>query len=515
MAKPYNTFSISAPGFLGLNSADSPIDLSQSFALEAMNCIIDKSGRIASRKGWAPAHADANADLGTSDVTCIGELVETDGTATILAAGGGYLYKFDGTDLITLTYGGGGVAPTISADNWKFCQLNGMAMFWQRGYDPLLYDPDLSTTTFRRLNEHPTAAGTIPTCNEALVAFGRVWAADTTTDKYTIHFSDLLAPYKWTGGSSGTLDVRNVWPDGNDEVVALASHNDFLFIFGRRQIIIYQGAGAPSSMTRQDSIVGIGCIARDSVQPTGEDIWFLSDTGLRSLRRTIQEKSAPFNQISKNVHDDLQQWISVEDGENIKSCFSATNSFYLLTLPASSRVYCFDTRQRLQDGSAKTTYWMGMLPKAFCESRGRVLYLGMGGWLATHTGYLDNATVYRMQYYTSWIDFGNPIQTSILKKITLTLIGGLDQAIVFKWAYDFAGTFFSVTNYIDNLATAAEYGIAEYNTTWEYSANLTINTMSVQGKSSGKVLQFGFEANVEGVPVSIQKIELFTKDGRV
>jgi len=181
MAKSTATFSISAPGFHGLNLSDSPVDLSHNFALDAVNCIIDKSGRVASRKGWEKAHA-ANTDLGTSNIECIGELIQADGTATTLAAGGGFLFKLSGTTLTTLTYGGGGAAPTITLNNWKFCQLNGIAMFWQRGYDPLIYDPAVSLTDFRRLNEKVGTAGTVPTANDALVASGRVWAADRSAN---------------------------------------------------------------------------------------------------------------------------------------------------------------------------------------------------------------------------------------------------------------------------------------------------------------------------------------------
>jgi hypothetical protein len=387
-------------------------------------------------------------------------------------------------------------------------------MFWQRGYDPLIYDPAVSTTTFRRLNEKAGSAGTVPQCNEALAAYGRVWSADTTTNKQTLYFSDLLSPHIMTGGTSGTLDLRNIWPNGNDEIVALAAHNDFLFIFGRRQILVYNNPATPASMAKQDSIVGIGCIARDSVQTIGEDVWFLSDTGLRSIQRTIQEKSAPFSQVSKNVHDDIQALIDTADESLIKSCFSATNSFYLLTFPAAQRTYCFDTRSRLPDGSAKTTTWYNILPKSFCETKDRILYIGLNEFIGEHTGYLDNTDVYRMQYYTTWIDFGNPIQTSILKKINLTLIGGTNQSIVFKWAYDFTGTFFSKTETISQIYNPAEYGISEYNSGAEYSSNLTTTTLSAQGTSAGKAIQFGFEAQVSGVPISIQKIELFTKDGK-
>ena len=130
--KPITPYALTAPGFYGLNLSDSPVDLSPNFALVADNCVIDRSGRVASRKGWLKAHT-VNADLGTNNIECIGELIQNDGTATTLAAGGGFLFKLASSTLTTLTYGGGGSAPTITANNWKFCQLNGVAIFFQRG----------------------------------------------------------------------------------------------------------------------------------------------------------------------------------------------------------------------------------------------------------------------------------------------------------------------------------------------------------------------------------------------
>jgi hypothetical protein len=510
VADQITPFSISAPGFNGLNLSDSPVDLPASFALEANNCIIDKSGRVASRKGWTRA-STANTDLSTSNITCIGELIQNDGTATTLCAGGGFLFKLSGTTLVTLTYGGGGVAPTISANNWKFCQLNGVAMFWQRGYDPLIYDPAVSATTFRRLNEKAGTAGTVYQCNEAISAYGRVWAADISTDKQTVVFSDLLAPHIWTGGTAGSLNVGQVWPSGGDEIVALAAHNNFLFIMGRFQILIYSGADTPSTMKLQDSIVGVGCIARDSVQNAGDDVVFLSDSGVRSLLRTIQEKSAPIRKLSQNVQVDLMGAVDLENTENIKAVYSAANNFYLITLPATANTYCFDMRSVLENGAARTSTWT-LVAKSFYETKDRVLYMGNAGYLGDHTGYYDDAAVYRMSYYTTWIDFGNPIQTSILKKVLVTLIGLSNQTVVFKWGYDYNSAQYSQTSTLSGLSTQAEYGTAEYGLS-EYSGNVAINVMSVQGSSSGRVLQFGLEAQVGGYQIAIQRIDLFTKDG--
>lgn len=520
MSEPIQPYSLKAPGFYGLNLADSPVDLSPNFALEANNCVIDKAGRVAARKGWVKANT-ANTDLSTSNVSCIGELIQNDGTATTVCTGGAYLFKLAAGALTTLTYGGGGVAPTISASNWQFCFLNGIAMFWQRGYDPLIYDPAVSTTTFRRLNEKAGTAGTVYQCNVAISAYGRVWAADTSTDKSTVVFSDLLTPHIWTGGTAGSLDLRNVWPSGGDEITALAAHNNRLFIFGRRQILIYTGADTPSTMELSDSIVGIGCIARDSVQNIGEDVWFLSDTGVRSLMRTIQEQSAPVRQISKNVQDTLAAELSGETLANVKSGYSQVSKFYLLTLPTYQKTYCFDTRVMLEDSSARVTIWTGTTPKAFYETKGRLFYTGRAGYIGTYSGYLDDTATYRMTYYTSWIDFGNPIQTSILKRILLTAIFGTatsavsSQTITFKWAYDFSSSYYSANATASNIPVIAEYGVSEYNSTAEYSANALVNTLIVNGSSHGRVLQFGFETDINSRELSIQKIDLFAKDGRL
>lgn len=513
MAEAITPFSLLAPGFYGLNTADSPVDTPNNFALVAQNCIIDKSGRLTTRKGWVKSHTVC-AELGTADVTCIGEMIALDGTQTILLTGNGGLGYLSSGTVSIVSYGGSGSAPTITDNNWKFCQMNGVGMFWQAGYDPMIYEPLVSTTTTRRLSERSGSTGTIYQCNEAICAYGRVWAAGTTTDKQTIAFSDLNAPHIWTGGTSGTLNVRTIWPDGDDEITALVAHNNLLFVFGRRQILIYAGAEDPATMKLSDTIVGIGCIARDSVQKTGEDVWFLSDTGVRSIARTIQEKSAALSPISKNVSDDLQVVIDAEDADLIKSGFSATNGFYLLTFPTSDVTYCFDTRQRLPDGSAKVTTWT-LVPTAFCESRARALYIGMPGYVGTYSRYMDNGVTYTFKYYTPWIDFGNPVQKSILKKVMITLIGGIGQSMTIKWAYDFSDVYFSGTAVIFGTTINAYYSIDEYSSGAEYVGLPTVNILSTQGSSSGRVIQFGFEADSINQQMSVQKVDLFTKDGRL
>jgi hypothetical protein len=248
-----------------------------------------------------------------------------------------------------LTYGGGGTAPTITASNWQCASLNGITYFFQSGHNPLIYDPAVSTTTYRRVSEKTGYTGTVPSGNICISAYGRLWIANSTTDKTTVTFSDLLSGHIYTGGTSGTLNINNVWPNGADEITGLAAHNGFLFIFGKRQILVYSGATAPSSMALSDTVIGIGCISRDSIQPTNTDVVFLSNSGVRSVLRTIQEKSAPFRDLSKNVRNDLSELLQSENLNSIKAVYSEVNAFYLLTLPTAKVVYVFDTRGQLQD----------------------------------------------------------------------------------------------------------------------------------------------------------------------
>ena len=510
MAEQVLAYSITAPGFYGLNTQDSSLDLASGFALIANNCVIDQYGRIGARKGWTKVNSAVNTDLSTNDITSIGEVVTSDATSYTIMTGNNKLYKLSGSTIVTLTYGGGGTAPTITASNWQMVSLAGALYLFQSAHDPLVFDPALSTTTFRRVSELTGYAGTAQLANTALSAYGRLWTADVS--------SDTKLANKWSTGTAGTLDTTTVWPKGGDVIVALGAHNGFLFIFGKNNILVYQGATTPSTMTLQDVITGIGCVARDSLAYTGTDLIFLSSTGVRSALRTIQEKSMPLRDLSKNVRNDLITAIGGESLTTIRSVYNSKEAFYLLTLPVLKSVYCFDMKGTLQDGSARVTTWDSMEPKSLLTKQDGTLYIGKGGYLATYSGYNDDTAIYRFQYFTNHTDLGTPSATTILKKLRTVVIGGSNQYVTFKWGYDFTGNYYSQSAKIP-IQTASYYGIAEYgaNATVvaEYTGGVVLQTLSVYPTGSGKVVQTGYEADINVYPLSIQKIEIFAKEGKI
>jgi hypothetical protein len=518
MAEAISVNSISAPGFYGLNTQDSPLDLQSGFALVATNCIIDQYGRIGCRKGWTKVNS-STGNLGSNDVTVIHELVQADGTLTVLFAGNNKLFKLDGSNAVTeLTYGGGGTAPTITANKWQCASLNGITYFFQSGHNPLIYDPAVSTTTYRRVSEKTGYVATVQDANICISAYGRLWAATTTTNNATVYFSDLISGHVWSTGTAGSLNVNNVWPNGADEITGLAAHNGFLFIFGKRQILVYSGATAPSTMTLSDTIEGIGCIARDTIQVTSTDVIFLSNSGIRSLMRTIQEKSAPERDLSKNVRNDLMTKILSEDLTTVKSIYSERNAFYLITIPTTQQVYCFDTKAALPDGSFRATIWDSILPKSFCSRRNGDLLIGKTGYIGKYYGFLDDTSTYQFAYYTNHADLGNPSQTSIVKRISAVVIGGSNQYLTIKWGYDFKTNYLAQTVSIP-VQGVYEYGVAEYGANATviayYSEGVALQNLIVNALGSGKIVQTGYETTINGAQLSIQKIEIQAKEGRL
>lgn len=514
MAQQLQAYSITAPGFYGLNTQDSSLDLASGFALVANNCIIDQYGRVGARKGWAPAHSTLAA-LGTANVKTIAELITKTGTSYVICAGNNKIFKLSGNTLSELTFNGVGTAPTITADNWSSAFLNGKIYLYQRGHPPIGFDPAVSTTTYFRADNETGYAGTVQQANIVISAYGRLWNADTATDRVTVQWSDLALPNKWNTGTAGSLDTTTVWPKGGDTIVALAYHNGFLYIFGQNNILIYSGANTPSTMTLYDTIVGIGCLARDSVVNTGTDVIFLSDTGVRSVLRTIQEKSAPLRDISKNVRNDLMSAVNGEVKDNIKSVYNPREGFYLLTLPSLKIVYCFDMKAVMQDGSARVTMWDSMEPQCFCQKVDGTMLIGKAGYIGTYTGYQDNGSIYRFQYFTNHTDLGAPSVTTILKRLSVVVIGGSDQYVTMKWGYDFSGSY-SAANAKIPTQTVSYYGVAEYNTSAaQYANGVTLQTLKTYPTGSGKVIQTGYESDINGTPLSIQKIEIQAKNGKL
>ena len=513
--------SIVAPGFFGLNTQESSVTLSSNYALTADNCIIDQYGRMGARKGWTMQTVDGADELSGQVVEGIFEHVNADNTVDILVSGNNKVLlqedDFTLTDITPSLY-------TISNNNWKASNLNDHSLLVQQDQEPLIFTRESGSPVLHPESSHTAHGGPYTPSfgtsypRDAIAAYGRFWVHDGETIYWSTDIADSAFP-AFSGGTSGTLNIAAVLPKNVDTIVALTAHNDFLIIFCERNIVIYSGANNPlGDFQLNDIIDGVGCIARDSVQSTGGDLIFLSDTGIRSLGRLIQEKSLPMRDLTKNVRDDflsvVNTEITVNGGLNkVKSIYSENNAFYLISFPSQSLVYCLDMRQPLEDGAARVTSWNKHKITAMLRTRDREVFLGKPNGIGVYGGYQDNGNKYRMRFFSSYLDMGQPTVKKILKRVNVMVIGGSGQIFIVKAGFDYYGASFSYPFEI-NAGQAYEYGIGEYGLA-EYVAGVLIDKVSTPGQGSGEVVQIGFEANVNGQELSVQKLDVFVKTGRI
>lgn len=500
------TVVLASPGFWGLNTQDSPLDLDIRFAAEATNCVVDRRGRIAARSGTTKVSTNGAAVLGSSaGVEFMSEFIQEDGT-TVQFSGGNNKLFIGTTTLVDTTP----AATTVTANNWTAITLNNKHYFFQAGHDPLVYTP---SGTITRVEDEASYTGTVPKGNVALAAYGRLFVASTADDKSTVTWSDLLLGLQWTGGSSGSINLRKFWPGGYDEVTALSEHNGFLVVFGKRNILIFRGGNSPSTMELEDVIENIGCVARDSVQSTGQDIMYLSASGLRTLGRTIQEKSAPIGDASKNANDDLKAITAAETG-NIRSLYNEDFGFYIISFPSSGISYVFDVRYRLEDGSMRITTWDGLVPLSFVRTDAGLFYIGTLGGVEAYGGFLDREVkTYTMEWLTHPVSFSDATTLKFFKDIQITFDNGSGYNPVVKWAWDYRTSYTKriVTIPVNNIA---EFGLGEYNIS-EYSDSIALVASSIATGGSGRVLTAGISTIINGESFSIQQIALQATIGRV
>jgi hypothetical protein len=502
MAKPLANVTLRAPGFFGMNTETNSSELPPEFAKVADNCVVDDRGRCASREGCQ--YITTTGGTGSS-ISQIYEFTDNTGAKTVFSVGNNKVY----TGTTTLTDITSGL--TITADNWKIVQLNEEVHFFQRGHEPLVWD---STAGLQLHSAHIGASGTPPEANAVAAGYGRLFAGGTATDPHTVYWSDLLVGSRWSGGSSGSIDLQEHWPTGYDEITGLIVHNSFLVVLGKQSILIFTGVENPATMSLQDSIAGIGTIARDSVITTGDDVLFLDRHGFRSLGRTIQEKSSPIGIISKNVTTDLKQTLGAP--ETIRAVFDRANANVLLMCPLYSFTWCFDTLMPLEDGSFRTTTWSSIELKCGHYTEDGTLYFGStDGIMQYNDNYIDyTSSAYEMRYYSWYQDFGDAVRIKIPKGADITTEGGSGLQISFVYSYNYTDAY--KTSYISLPEyTEAEYGEGEFGEAEFGGSILSVSRNHINLRGSGRNISIGLEATINGDGLAIQEMNVHSVLGRM
>jgi hypothetical protein len=528
--------------------------------------MLDEKGRVTTREGIKQVTDNIHTGSLTNGmptantliVKSLGEYISATGAKTLFAGAGANVYKINTANtpytLDAQTFGGS--ATTKTNGNWQFTNFNNQFYGVQAGNQPINYDG----TTWKDLEDvgsyhKPTGVTTFtPSC--ILGDYGRIWVGNIGENKDVVYYSDTLIGQTFNGGASGSVDLKTVW--SGDEITALASFMGKLVIFGKSNIVIYNDPWDPAAASFQldEVIEGVGCVARDSVQVIGDDIVFLSSSGVRSLARTMVQDKMPLTDLSLAIKDEIRTNILTADMDQVKAQYDLSTGSYLLSFGGKNIVYVFDFKATTPEGAPRITTWNFDSKKnpGALLSTDDFLYIGLGavtnfGKVATYSGFYDvekedvTATygtssacttaghtwesntskcyqdvdnTYQADFKTTWLDFEQPGITKFLKRFLAIWSGGKNMNVTLNWFRDYNVTPTSANFTLDPTTGGvnALWGQGKYGNA-KYAPAFQPTEYKVSMSRAAKVVRLQIIQTVSGFKASLQNISIWAKQGKI
>ena len=561
-AKPLQPLVLDSIGIYGLNRQSSAASLEPQWLTTANNVMLDEKGRVSTRKGIKQItnNITTSATANTLIVKSLGEYRSITGTTTIFAGAGANIYKMNTANtpytLDVQSFAGG---TTKTDGNWQFTNFNNQFYGAQEGNKPVNYSGS-AWLDLEDVASYAAPAGVTtftPSC--LLGEYGRLFTGNIGENRDVVYYSDLLIGHKFAGGSAGAIDLKGVW--AGDEIVSLNSFMGKLVIFGKNNIVVYDNpwdvALTSNSTFRLNEVIeGVGCVARDSVQLIGDDIVFLSSSGVRSLSRTLVQDKMPLTDLSLAIKDEIRTNIITGNMSSVKAQYDLSTGSYILGFPGKNIVYVFDFKAQTPDGVPRITTWnfdSKKNPRSFL-STDTFLYCGLGalnyeGRIATYDGYYDvqkddvtaayaNQTVcvaaghtwesgtskcyqdidntYQSDFKTVWLDFEQPGISKFLKRFLGIWSGGKNSNVTLNWYRDYNVTPTSANFSLDPTTggVSSLWGIGKYGAA-KYAPAFQPAEYKVSMSKAAKVVRLEIIQTVSGFKASLQNITIWAKQGKI
>lgn len=319
-----------------------------------------KNGVLKTRHGF---HRFADL-LGTATSTNTQGLAyfDTDAKEQLIAFVNSNIYGIDSGGTVTVSGLGTGYVNSATA-RVDFCQVS----------DKLFYASHSGNNKIGQVSWSGSAwvvkeaGGTSPKNSKFLTNNGyRIFAYQPSDDQ--IYVSDILPDVTTTASTDIFNTVTNLpFKVGlGDPVTGMASWVGFnLVVFCKNSCYVVDtnpvvaATGATATTTANFTIRSIsqsvGCLSHGSIAQVGEDLFFLSRSGVRSIRRTMEENmiASDVGVISYPVQDVIDQ-INWAQAQVAVATF--WNSRYILSVPTGSSLVNDTTLVY----NTNTNAWMGV-----------------------------------------------------------------------------------------------------------------------------------------------------------
>lgn len=188
-------------------------------------------------------------------------------------------------------------------------------------------------------------------------------------------------------------------------LIAVASYQGRLAFFSRSNIQIYSVTANPAQWQQNQIMTNIGTFAKESVKSYGDlDVYFLSDTGVRSLRVLDNTLNATIDDIGSPIDSIIQAQLATltptqqstatafVDPTSRRYCLSVTNAagngavIYCLSYYRSSKVAAWSTFQTTYNNAGTQAAfvpqnWVIFNGRAYTRDSGGLYIYGLAGAL--------------------------------------------------------------------------------------------------------------------------------------
>lgn len=375
--------------------------------VDAENAVIE-SGSVSKRNGY-----QSYASLITP-ITQLYNFFRYNGTRELLAVSNNKIYKdTNGTltavggtltsnDTKSVVYKSRGLQDVlILADKGKMKVYNGSLVAEATPYSP---------TTEEQTDPGLNDLSNLTNFRAIAIKKDRIFAAAHPTVKNRISFSHHdpklgFATFDYWP-SSFFFDVG---VEDNDEITELKVFRDALIIFCKRSIWALYGDGRSITDYELKRInVPTGCIAPNSVQMVGNDLFYLSDDHVYSLYST-EESYVSARVVSENIEKTLRKQARV-DKEKAIGCYFE-NKYFLSFSDGTCLIY--DTLLK------SWTKWTNVQANSFLNVDGRLLFSTNTGFVQEFKPniYNDNGSAISFRINTKILDFGYDVQVKKLRTL--------------------------------------------------------------------------------------------------
>lgn len=240
-------------------------------------------------------------------------------------------------------------------------------------------------------------------------------------------------PAQWSSDVTGTGFINlSTQYDGSEDLNGVGVYQGRVAAFSRRSVQIWDVDADPNLNTPYQTLLNVGAIAPDSIVEYGDlDIFFLSESGVRSLRARDSSNLASANDVGVAIDGELIDYMAGLSRRQVRGATAVvepTDSRYLLAI--GSRVYVFSNFPG-SSVAAWSTYDLGGQVSHWAVAGSR-LYARVGDSVRLYGGFTGEDYDDSAEIILPFLDASNPAEMKQLQGLDVGAIGDWDVDIALE-----------------------------------------------------------------------------------